>query len=157
MNSTTTTIEYFSFEQDFVEENVRCIPMIVRFKLDACGIKLKLTEWAKMTVGERIALAESPCDTREEITLYKNYLQQLVLEHSGQEATELKIDESPLWAMLAEVPRLFLEKLKYYNVSVSVSQWQRLSTLQRFALLKLSSASHESKNFLKALRDFDLT
>lgn len=25
-------IEYFKFEEDFIEENVRCIPTIVRFK-----------------------------------------------------------------------------------------------------------------------------
>ncbi|WP_353849846.1 nitrate reductase associated protein, partial [Hydrotalea sp.] len=34
----TKKIEYFQFEEDFVEENVRCIPMIVRFKMDAVGI-----------------------------------------------------------------------------------------------------------------------
>ena len=156
MNSNTTTIEYFTFEQDFVEENVRCIPMIVRFKLDACGIKLKLNEWAKMSVSERVQLAESPCDTIEEATSYRKFLQQLVLHHSGQVATELEIDDSPLWALISEVPHLFLEKLKDYKVSVSLSQWQGLSALQRFALLKLSSASHESKNFGKALKEFDL-
>ena len=36
--------EGFVFEEDFVEENVRCIPMTVRFKMDAAGIKLKLAE-----------------------------------------------------------------------------------------------------------------
>src|SRR5688572_30077237 len=30
-------IEYFAFEEDFMEENVRCIPMIVRFKMDKSG------------------------------------------------------------------------------------------------------------------------
>jgi len=33
-------IEYFKFEEDFIEEDVRCIPMIVRFKMDLAGIKL---------------------------------------------------------------------------------------------------------------------
>ena len=39
-------IEYFNFEEDFVEKNIRCIPMIVRFKMDKAGIKLKLAEWS---------------------------------------------------------------------------------------------------------------
>ena len=65
------SIEYFKFEEEFIEEDVRCIPMIVRFKLDTCGIKLKLAEWSKMTVAERTKLAESPCGTREQIMLYK--------------------------------------------------------------------------------------
>ena len=40
-------IEYFDFEEDFVEKNIRCIPMIVRFKMDEAGIKLKLSEWSR--------------------------------------------------------------------------------------------------------------
>jgi len=150
------SIEYFKFEEDFIEENVRCIPMIVRFKLDVCGIKLKLTEWSKMTVAQRIKLAESPCYTREEVIAYRKYVQHVVWNHLGQEASELQIDNSPSWAMLTEVPALFQERLKEVSVSVSLSQWQCLSTLQRFALMKLSSSGHESKNFSKALKEFNL-
>ncbi|MEO6674638.1 MAG: nitrate reductase associated protein, partial [Ginsengibacter sp.] len=64
MKETEEIIEYFSypplvdkgsfkFEEDFVEEGVRCIPMVVRFKLDACGIKLKLSEWSTLIFEER--------------------------------------------------------------------------------------------------------
>ncbi len=35
-------IEYFHFEEEFMENNMRCIPMIIRFKMDMAGIKLKL-------------------------------------------------------------------------------------------------------------------
>jgi hypothetical protein len=42
---------YFAFENDFVD-TFRCIPMIVRYKLDTCGIKLKLPEWVKLSVDE---------------------------------------------------------------------------------------------------------
>ena len=59
-------IEYFDFEEDFVEKNIRCIPMIVRFKMDKAGIKLKLTEWSKFSVEERIELSKRPCDSEEE-------------------------------------------------------------------------------------------
>lgn len=148
--------EYFRFEEDFIEENVRCIPMIVRFKLDACGVKLKLAEWSKMTVAERSSLAESPCYTPEEVLAYKRYVRQLVRKYVGQDATELRIDDNPLWARLTEVPAMFQEKLNDHNVSVSLAQWQRLSALQRFALLKLSSGSHESRNFPAALKEFNL-
>ena len=92
-------IEYFKFEEDFIEENVRCIPMIVRFKLDTCGIKLKLTEWSKMTVAERIQLADAPCCTDEQIMTYGKYVRQVVRLHSGQEASELRVDASPSWAI----------------------------------------------------------
>ena len=36
-------IEYFQFEEEYMENNMRCIPMIIRFKMDLAGIKLKLT------------------------------------------------------------------------------------------------------------------
>jgi len=150
-------VTYFKFEEDFIEESVRCIPMIVRFKLDACGIKLKLMEWSKMTVTERNNLAEYSCQTKNEVEVYGRYVQQIVRIRVGQEVTDLEIDKNPLWATQTEVPWLFLEKLKESGLSVSLSQWQGLSALQRFALLKLCAPGHENKNFPRALEEFNLT
>jgi len=42
-------IEYFRFEEEFMENNMRCIPMVIRFKMDIAGIKLKLSEWKKFS------------------------------------------------------------------------------------------------------------
>ena len=70
--------QYFKFEEDFVEDNVRCIPMIVRFKLDACGIKLKLAEWCKFSAEQRTLLADLPCEKTIEVASYRQYLQQLI-------------------------------------------------------------------------------
>jgi hypothetical protein len=69
---------YFRFEADFVEDNVRCIPMIVRFKLDACGIKLKLAQWSKFSPQERKQLSVQPCSTAAAIDAYRLYLQELI-------------------------------------------------------------------------------
>src|SRR5258705_8941733 len=71
-------IEYFLFEEDFIEKNVRCIPMIVRFKMDKAGIKLKLAEWSKFSVGERIELAKNDCGTGKEEQEYHQYLAALI-------------------------------------------------------------------------------
>src|SRR5688500_18085645 len=91
---------YFQFEEDFVEDNVRCIPMIARFKLDACGIKLKLAEWCKMNTEERENLATLPCSTIEEIIEYRFYLKDLILKRTGNEATELPVLQNPAWARM---------------------------------------------------------
>ncbi|HET9746501.1 MAG TPA: hypothetical protein VFP97_12360 [Chitinophagaceae bacterium] len=32
-------IGYFSFEEDFMERNICCVPMIVGFKMDKAGIR----------------------------------------------------------------------------------------------------------------------
>jgi hypothetical protein len=75
---------------------------------------------------------------------------------TNQNPTDLKVDQNPQWAQLSEIPSILIEKVKELNLSLSLAQWKGLDTLQRFALLKLSSASHENKNFPKAMREFNL-
>ncbi len=149
-------MKYFKFEEDFIEENVRCIPMIVRFKLDACGIKMKLNEWSKLTTDERVRLAEDPCHTTAEVQAYRQYVVERIKLRANQEATDLAVDQNPPWARTDDLPSSLSQKLTEANLSVSVRQWNNLDTLQRFALTKLSGSSHESKNFIKAVKEFEL-
>jgi hypothetical protein len=149
-------IEYFLFEEDFVEKNVRCIPMIVRFKMDHAGIKLKLAEWSKFSVEERIELAKKPCSNEEEAKLYNEYLAGLIKKYTGKEATILQIDKNPPWANIAEVPVMLNEKLRRFDWLILTEQWKGLTDLQRFALLKLCKEGHENKNFPKAMKEFKL-
>lgn len=149
-------IEYFNFEEDFVEKNIRCIPMIVRFKMDQAGIKLKLTEWSKFNVVERIELAKKDCSNENEIKLYNQYLVNLIINYTGKPATSLQIDDSPAWTNTSIVPEILLEKLRGYGWQLSTKQWKDLSKLQRFALLKLCKDGHENKNFPKAMKEFKL-
>jgi hypothetical protein len=131
-------------------------PIIVRFKLDNCGIKLKLTKWRKMTAAERVSLANQACDSEEEILAYRNSLKNLVFSYTKREASDLSIQRNPPWAMDPEVPSMLVEKLTESNVSLTISQWQRLEILQRFALTKLCGSNHERKNFVRALKEFKL-
>jgi hypothetical protein len=147
---------FFAFEADFVEDHVRCIPMIVRFKLDACGIKLKLKEWSRMAPTERERLAQLPCSTASETLDYKNYLLDLIRKHTGEAATEIPVMTNPPWMVTCELPIPLEDKLKEFNWHISALQWLKLSELQRFALLKLSCPGHENKNFPKAMKEFNL-
>jgi len=150
-------IEYFQFEQDFMEDNIRCIPMIVRFKLDACGIKLKLKEWSKMTIGEREQLALLPIDSYGDLGVYKNYVQQLIHSHTGDDATLLPASGNQMfWSSADALPSVLKEKLEESKMNISIAQWKNLSVLQRFALLKLTRPGHENKNFPKAMKEFGL-
>lgn len=152
----TVVTNYFQFEEDFIEDNVRCIPMIVRFKLDACGIKLKLAEWCKMTTEERENLANFPCESEGEIRDYHFYLKDLIKKRTGNDATQLPVLKNPAWAILDEIPFPLQEKLLEFNWNISTSRWSTLSDLQRFALLKLSYPSHENRNFPRAMKEFAL-
>ena len=149
-------IEYFNFEEDFIEKNIRCIPMIVRFKMDKAGIKLKLAEWSKFSTAERIELATKPCGDESEAKLYHEYLAWLIERYTAKEATGLAIDQNPGWTERNNVPGSLEEKLRELGWSISTGQWNGLTDLQRFALLKLCRPGHESKNFSKAMREFGL-
>ena len=147
--------DFFQFEADFVD-SLRCIPMQVRMKLDTCGIKLKLTHWHQFTQQERQALVEMPCTTADEIQTYRQYLQQLVIEHAGTPASDLPIDTHPAWMNATTIPASIQEKAQEVGTSLTALQWATLTPAQRFALIKLSRPSHENKNFLPALKEFQL-
>ena len=57
----------FAFEDDFVA-SLRCVPMAVRFKLDACGVKLSLRQWSRFSQAERRELLLAPCETAAALT-----------------------------------------------------------------------------------------
>lgn len=147
---------FFQFEADFVE-NLRCIPMQVRFKLDTCGIKLKLADWENCNFEEREQLVTKPCYTPKEIANYKQFLQDLVREKTNTYPQEIPVDNNPPWLNEEEIPHQVQEKLRELNLNLSINQWAKLSPLQRFALLKLSRPSHENKNFYPAFVEFGLS
>ncbi len=146
---------FFNFEADFVD-SLRCIPMQVRMKLDTCGVKLKLTHWNQFTQQERLELVEMPCTTAEEIQAYRQYLQQLVTQKTGTPASDLPVDSHPAWMDATTIPPEVQEKAQELEVSLTTQQWATLNPAQRFALIKLSRPSHENKNFLPALKEFQL-
>jgi len=139
-----------------MEDNIRCIPMIVRFKLDACGIKLKLKEWSKMTIAEREQLAALPIDSELALDVYRIYLKEIIYNHTGEGPTLLQVDNVNNRWSFHHLPEELTEKLEATNMSISLDQWKNLSTLQRFALLKLTRPGHENKNFPRAMREFGL-
>lgn len=108
-------------------------------------------------VEERIGLATKPCATDEELRHYREHLAALIKKRSGKEATGLAIDPNPHWADRENIPELLQEKLAEVGSSLTIQQWAGLTSLQRFALLKLCRPGHENRNFPKALAEFGLT
>jgi len=148
--------QFFEFEADFVEE-LRCIPMQVRYKLDTCGIKLKLQHWHSFSNPQRQQLIDLPCSTIAEIHDYRENLRSQVWQNLHTYPNDLPIDQNPAWLQTDLMPDTVLQHLKELNLGISISQWQKLTPLQRFALIKLSTSDHENSNFLPALQEFELT
>ena len=148
-------LQFFEFEADFVS-NLRCIPMQVRYKLDTCGIKLKLQHWHSFSTIQRQKLIDWPCITAAEIEHYRNHLRSQVYQNLNTYPHDLPIDQNPAWMESDTIPTCVLKQLEELNMDIKLSRWQNLTPLQRFALIKLSTSNHENNNFLPALHEFGL-
>ncbi len=151
----TNNPSFFQFEADFVN-SLRCIPMQVRLKLDTCGVKLNLAQWHQFTATERQQLVDLPCSNEVTTTAYRNYLQSLVCGYQGNPAKTLPIDPAPAWLDDQVMPSEVEAQAASLGHSLTLTQWQALTPLQRFALIKLSRSGHENRNFRPALMEFGL-
>lgn len=107
-------------------------PMIVRFKLDNCGIKLKPTKWRKMTVAERVNLANQACDSEEEILAYRNSIKNFVFYYTKREASDLAIQRNPRRQWIMKCHRCWLRssrKATYRSQSLSGNGLRYFSAL----------------------------
>ena len=148
-------LEYFRFEDDFMENNIRCVPMIVRFKMDTAGIKLKLSEWNRFSTEEKTGLALRPVEGGAR-DAYHRHVVNLIKNYTGKTATPLPVDPEPEWSRLDCIPFMLSQKASEFDWNISSSQWKKLTDLQRFALLKLCRPGHENANFPKAMKEFNL-
>ena len=147
--------DFFQFEMDFAS-SLRCIPMQVRYKLDLCGIKLKLPQWNQFSTEDRQKLLDLPCQAPDQVQIYRETLQRLVQEATGEIATDLPVAAAPEWENEANIPDSVGEKASEMQVVLTVDQWAKLTPIQRFALIKLSRSTHENRNFMPALEEFHM-
>jgi hypothetical protein len=146
----------FDFELDFAG-TLRCIPMIVRFKLDLACIKLSLRQWSRIPREEREILVRLPCQTPAQVTAYHDYLIELIALRAGEEAVELPPIADPDWADVRRIPpRLTDFALAQGLVPPSLAAWASMTALQRFTLFKLSRPGHDNDNLVPAMQEFGL-
>jgi hypothetical protein len=144
----------FAFERDFAGA-LHCIPMVVRLKLDLCGVKLSLRHWNRFDLPDRRQLIRRPCRTASEIAAYRANLVLLIAIRAGEAARELAIEPRPEWEDCARVPVSILDRARRLGLPApSLRAWAGLTPLQRFALIKLTRGGHDNDNFEPALREF---
>ncbi|MEY2985006.1 MAG: hypothetical protein RLZZ568_1623 [Cyanobacteriota bacterium] len=148
---------FFKFEADFIQ-SLRCIPMVVRYNLDTCGVKLTLAHWHQLSYEQREYLATAKCQTWAETNHYRETLQRWLIALTGKPANSLPIADFPDWLNGEHIPdtvhKAYQEKAG--RSILSLEAWQQLTPLQRFALIKLSRPGHENRNFVFALKEFGL-
>lgn len=154
-----TMRDLFDFEQDG-RYPLRRIPMIVRLKLDAAGVKLPLIGWALLSREQREALVDMPCSSDEEIEAYRQTIAKMLLPHADNPDAALElipVPAMPAWRNVATVPEQVCLQLAELSLPVpDLQRWRGLSDLQRFALIKLTRNRHKNANLHAALREFGL-
>ncbi|RQO38600.1 hypothetical protein DBR37_01505 [Herminiimonas sp. KBW02] len=149
----------FEFEQDG-RYPLRRIPMVMRFNLDTCGIRISLTAWITLSRDEREELVALPCVSDAEQQVYRERLAALLAPHADNPDATIEIveiDPSPAWADLRAVPDVVAQGLAELALPAPThAQWIGLNNLQRFALTKLTRSGHKNANLLPALKEFGL-
>ena len=84
----------FAFEADFARD-FRCIPMVVRLKLDRVGIKLSLKQWTRIGHPNRRSLATLHCNTVLETAAYRRALVSMIESNSCGPVVTLPLDPAP--------------------------------------------------------------
>ena len=130
--------------------------MVVRFKLDLCGVKLSLKAWSRFSHETRARLAADPTSTPKEIDAYGQRVVTAIRE-AELPVSMIAVDVAPAWLEKNAVHPAVETKVAELGLAApSSSRWQALSDLQRFALIKLTRGGHENANFLPAMVEFDM-
>lgn len=148
-------IQFFDFESDHVR-SLRSIPMIVRFKLEVCGITLSLRTWQRLGLSTRARLVTLPIESLEAVQVYRNFLSHAIRD-VGDLVMPEEDDGHPAWGDREKLPEVVARKAEQAKVRLRhPRRWADLGTLQRFALVKLTRGAQDHAQFVPALREFGL-
>ena len=146
----------FAFELDFAG-TLRCIPMVVRFKLDLAGIKLTLRQWSRFERAERQELVQRPCDAEAAIEAYRRYVLDIIALRADEPPVDMPVDPDPAWAATDSVPERLVRYAQGLDLAPpTLEQWWAITPLQRFTLFKLTRPGHGNDNFEPAMHEFGL-
>ena len=148
----------FKFEVES-SENLRFIPLAVRFNLDRFGLRITLDQWQMLPYDDRVLLARFPVEADREIEPnFDRAVDEMLRTHANVEPEKFAPDADPVWAHADAVPETVIRQSSLAGVSSpSLSRWAELDPFQRYALAKLARRTGElNHDFLPAMREFGL-
>jgi hypothetical protein len=122
--------------------------------LDAAGIKLQLKQWARLPVEDRRALLSWPFASKDDLARFAERIRSLVESGHDPALEVFTPSERPEWRQLEPIPDAVKNRALDLGLALSPPQWEKLSPLQRFALVKLSAAKHDAEKLRPALEEF---
>jgi hypothetical protein len=142
----------FGFE-DEVHQNLGCVPMSVRRKLDRAGIKISLEQWQALGLGERLALCYLPVSSADECEALRTFTDEAAKAKSGggvkplPEASRAAAEPPP------SPPARLVEHARAEGVTLNQPAWDKLDADERYALIKLGDTATPSHNLPAALAE----
>ena len=130
------------------------IPLHVRLKLDVTGIKISLKDWLAFSIEERTVLCHLPVETKEEKQAFASYLDFLSRRYRGEPVTIATVMSSSLWDSVHRVPRPVAGKNAPQIPAVTVEEWRRWKSYQRYALYKTALSQSDPEQFFAVLKEF---
>lgn len=143
----------FGFE-DEIHQNLGCVPMAVRRKLDRAGIKIGLVQWQALSLGERLALCHLPVASEEECEAVRIFTDEAVKAKSGGGVKPLPAESRAAAEPPANPPARLVEHARAQGFTLNQPVWDRLDADERYALIKLGDIPTPSHNLPAALAEF---
>ena len=147
----------FNFEVES-SENLKFIPMVVRFNLDRFGLRISLEQWQMLPHEDRVLLARFPVE--DDTAIEPNFdhaLFEMMRTHANIEPEWFTPEDNPAWRDTAAVPDTVLNQAQLASLTApSAAQWARLEPVQRYVLAKLSRKTASNHDFQPAMKEFGL-
>jgi hypothetical protein len=146
-------IRQFNFE-DEIHQNLGCVPMAVRRKLDRAGIKISLVQWQALGYGERLALCHLPVASGEECEALRIFTDEAVTAQCGSGAKPLPEASRASAEPPDHPPARLVEHARAEGFTLNQPAWDRMDGDERYALIKLGDIEKPSHNLPAALAEF---
>jgi hypothetical protein len=147
----------FGFEE-VSSEDLKFMPMSVRFNLDRFGLRISLAQWQMLPYADRVLLARFPVD--DDTTIEPNFdhaLFEMLRTHANVEPEWFTPDEAPAWRNVDEVPPGVANQCGIAGLPVPTPErWAQLAPFKRYVLTKLSRKPEGNHDFIPAMKEFGL-
>ena len=122
-------------------------------KLDVTGVKISLKDWLAFDIEERNVLCHLPVETEEEKKTFASYLDFLSRRYrGGPVATTVAISNS-LCNSALRVPAPVAGKNAPQTPPVTIEEWRRWKSYQRYALYKTALSKSDPEQFFAVLKE----
>ncbi|MGO4332896.1 nitrate reductase associated protein [Cupriavidus sp. 2TAF22] len=138
-------------------DNLKYVPMCLRFNLDFYGYTFSLLEWQALPVEAREALAGFPPATAGNAGDFASSLRDIMQKHLNKVPETFPPDAQAAWLQASKIPDSVLAQYALAELApITGEAWSGLSILKRYVLTKMSLRGVRNHCFVPALLEFGL-